>query len=89
LINPGAIKNHGVFFGIAIDFTQAGLYYIFMTKKGHMGRCNLWNVKDTGEPVSFPRCPWALDLSEKPFPGREDGDTDKLGGWYWENVNGY
>jgi hypothetical protein len=39
----------------------------------------------------FPRCPWALDLSEKPFPGRA-----KFGGgsndlrkfermWYWES----
>ncbi len=57
-----------------------------MTRKGHMGRCNLWNVKDTGKPVSFPRCPWALDLSEKPFPGRHGkGGITKLGGWYWES----
>lgn len=55
-----------------------------MTKKGHMGPCNLWNVKDTGEPVSFPRCPWALDLSDKPFPGRS-GNIKELGGWYWES----
>ncbi|TFG47759.1 MAG: hypothetical protein E4H40_05890 [Candidatus Brocadiia bacterium] len=27
------MRNPGVFFGIAIDFTQAGLYCIFMTKK--------------------------------------------------------
>ena len=49
--------------------------------KGHLGPCNLWNVcecKDTNaintevlaaaEPVPFPRCPWALDLTDKPFP---------------------
>ncbi|MFC4992336.1 FAD-dependent oxidoreductase [Rubritalea tangerina] len=34
----------------------------------------------------FPRCPWALDLSNKPFPGR---DHPKLSGfsrkWYWES----
>ena len=42
-----------------------------MTEQGHMGRCNLWNVAETGQPQSFPRCPWALDLSDKPFPGRD------------------
>ncbi|MHC4432214.1 MAG: FAD-dependent oxidoreductase [Planctomycetota bacterium] len=52
-----------------------------MTLDGHMGRCNLWNVIDTGKPVSFPRCPWALDLSDKPFPDKELN----LGGWYWES----
>lgn len=56
-----------------------------MTKTGHMGRCNLWNVKDTGSPVPFAPCPWALDLSEAPFPGRKGGDIRKLGGWYWES----
>ncbi len=52
-----------------------------MTTTGHMGRCNLWNVADTGKPVSFPRCPWAVDLSDKPFPMKEL----QLGGWYWES----
>ncbi len=41
----------------------------------------------------FPRCPWALDLSDKPFPGRENykgqwGSEDplgNLGGWFWES----
>lgn len=63
-----------------------------ITRTGHMGPSNLWSVKDTGKPVSFPRCPWALDLSRKQFPGREDmsrGDVEKgmtaLGGWYWES----
>ncbi len=57
------------------------------TLPGHMGRCNLWNVIDTGEPAHFPRTPWALDLSDKPFPGRGGGKPDplKLGGWYWES----
>lgn len=39
----------------------------------------------------FPRCPWALDLSDKPFPGRKAyrGQWAKtplanLGGWFWE-----
>lgn len=71
-----------------------------MEPKGHMGPCNLWNVcecKDTNaintdvvasaEPQPFPRCPWALDLADKPFPGRSKTkpETDKLGGWYWES----
>lgn len=71
-----------------------------MEPKGRMGPCNLWNVcecKDTtaigaeaeaaSAPAPFPRCPWALDLSDKPFPGRSKTkpDPDKLGGWYWES----
>lgn len=63
-----------------------------MTEKGHMGPSNLWNVKDTGKPVSFPRCPWAFDLTNKPFPGRgkEVGQyaedvLSSLGVWFWEN----
>jgi hypothetical protein len=55
--------------------------------KGHMGPCNLWNVIPTQDAVLFPRCPWALDLSDKPFPGRHKAkpDPNKLGGWYWES----
>jgi len=63
-----------------------------LTAKGHMGRCNLWNVKDTPKPVAFPRCPWALDLSDKPFPGRKKvkgqyapAGVRSLGVWYWES----
>ena len=41
----------------------------------------------------FPRCPWALDLSDKPFPGRLKGkaknkisDLEKFANmWYWES----
>jgi len=41
----------------------------------------------------FPRCPWAIDLTDKPFPGRdkfygdstEEGGLDQLGGWFWES----
>ena len=59
----------------------------------HMGRSNQWSVVDVGTPSGFPRCPWALDLSDKPFPGRL-GNTDKpvtakyvneFGNWYWES----
>jgi hypothetical protein len=40
----------------------------------------------------FPRCPWALDLADKPFPGRakfSNGGKDTLDQfarqWYWES----
>jgi hypothetical protein len=40
----------------------------------------------------FPRCPWAVDLSNKPFPGRPTGKTKPakeplrdLGEWHWES----
>jgi len=71
-----------------------------MQAKNKMGPCNLWNVceyKDTNaintetqvssNAVPFPRCPWALNLSDKPFPGRSKSkpDPNKLGGWYWES----
>lgn len=45
---------------------------------------------DTAAP--FPRCPWAVDLSDKPFPGRKRHNgqwvstpLDNLGGWFWES----
>jgi len=71
-----------------------------MQEKNKMGPCNLWNVceckdtnaintgtKESTEAVPFPRCPWALDLSDKPFPGRDKvkPDPNQLGGWYWES----
>jgi FAD-dependent oxidoreductase family protein/FAD dependent oxidoreductase len=58
-----------------------------MSMRGHMGRCNLWNVIEKDTPQAFPRCPWALDLTDKPFPGRSKTkpNTLKLGGWYWES----
>ena len=65
-----------------------------ITRKGHMGRSNLWYLEDTGRPSPFPRCPWALDLSDKPFPGRnkawtgnppEKRSLNALGKWFWES----
>ena len=47
-------------------------------------------VGDFDQP--FPRCPWALDLSDKPFPGRKGVKTFGKEGlqsfanmWYWES----
>ena len=46
----------------------------------------------TKNPAPFPRCPWALNLQDKKFPGRQkpkaNGGTEpltNLGGWYWES----
>ncbi len=43
--------------------------------------------------MEFPRCSWAIDLTDKPFPGRgklrgqwgSDNPLENLGGWYWES----
>lgn len=74
-----------------------------MTREGHMGVTNVWypkldcgcddkepissSLRDTGVPSPFPRCPWAVDLSDKPFPGRkgEKQNWNQLGAWYWES----
>ncbi len=79
-----------------------------ITETGHMGASNLWNIQclckdkeplaadleQACEDASFPRCPWALDLGDKPFPGRDWGSTEaqtgetnpiSIGNWYWEN----
>lgn len=45
-------------------------------------------------PQPFPRCPWAVDLTRKPFPGRAKlagawsdakNPLGRLGGWFWES----
>ncbi|MCG6190489.1 FAD-dependent oxidoreductase [Maribellus maritimus] len=63
-----------------------------MTEKGHMGRCNLFNFIETETEQPFPKCPWALDLSDKPFPGRGDNKgvygnlgLKAMGSWFWES----
>lgn len=39
----------------------------------------------------FPRAPWAIDLTDKPFPGRGENTgksknpLSQLGGWFWES----
>ena len=58
----------------------------------HMGFTNVWSGDSTPNPVSFPHCEWALDLKDKPFPGRKNdkgnyGEVSMkaLGVWYWES----
>ena len=86
-------------FLVGADFEQ--------TEKGHMGASNLWNIQclcEDEEPLAaelkaaavkaaFPRCPWAVDLRNSPFPGRKRGAKKPqagaspitLGNWYWES----
>ncbi|QDV09924.1 putative FAD-binding dehydrogenase [Planctomycetes bacterium Poly30] len=86
-------------FLVGADFEQ--------TDEGHMGASNLWNIQclcEDEDPLSseleaacelatFPRCEWAVDLRERPFPGREQGSREpqagakpiSLGNWFWEN----
>jgi hypothetical protein len=41
-----------------------------------MGSSVLWRTKDTGQPVDFPKVPWAIDVAE--------GHAAIHGEWYWE-----
>ena len=50
------------------------------------------NVQEGKVAAPFPRCPWAIDLSDKPFPGRKklngqwaSTPLSNLGGWFWES----
>ncbi|MCX6995999.1 MAG: FAD-dependent oxidoreductase [Kiritimatiellaeota bacterium] len=46
---------------------------------------------ETKSAAPFPRCPWAVDLRNKPFPGRPSAgqkaprNLENLGQWYWES----
>jgi len=69
-----------------------------ISENEHMGRSNQWSVIDVKKPTTFPRCPWALNLTDKPFPGRpgwtyrgKSGKTttaqyiNDFGNWFWES----
>ena len=50
------------------------------------------NAEAGASEAPFPRVPWALDLSDKPFPGRSgaqaqwaNNPVSNLGGWFWES----
>ncbi|MES2997549.1 MAG: FAD-dependent oxidoreductase [Verrucomicrobiota bacterium] len=52
---------------------------------------SLFQVGKTEQP--FPRCPWAIDLTNKAFPGRKNfrgqwgsgNPLENLGDWFWES----
>ena len=50
------------------------------------------SVQEGNVAAPFPRCPWAVDLTDKPFPGRKslqgqwaNTPLSNLGGWFWES----
>jgi hypothetical protein len=50
-------------------------------KKGHLGMSNMWNWENATESQSYPKVPWALDLTMEdfPYPRRFHGE------WFWES----
>ncbi|MBR1870973.1 MAG: FAD-dependent oxidoreductase [Kiritimatiellae bacterium] len=59
------------------------------TLTGGYGTTNFWTTRWTAEPVAFPPCPWALDVTEEnwqvstpKYPVR--GDYPYAAGWNWE-----
>ena len=49
-------------------------------------------AKEGKTPAAFPRCPWAVDLKDRVFPGRKDAKAQwkgvglaNLGDWFWES----
>ena len=62
-----------------------------VTTNAHMGASNLWYTEECTEPQPFPKCPWAIDLTSAPFPGRTGvpiygiEGLDAMGGWFWES----
>jgi hypothetical protein len=50
------------------------------------------SVQEGHVAAPFSRCPWAVDLTDKPFPGRKslqgqwaNTPLSNLGGWFWES----
>lgn len=50
------------------------------------------SVVASKKPAPFPRCPWAVQLKDKDFPGRgkstaqwSNKGLNSLGGWFWES----
>jgi FAD-dependent oxidoreductase family protein/putative NAD(P)-binding protein len=51
------------------------------TQKGHMGNSNMFTHDDTGQGVSFPECPWAVQVGDKDVPKY----IKQMGHWNWES----
>lgn len=62
-----------------------------VTTNAHMGTSNLWYTEECAQAQPFPKCPWAIDLTNVPFPGRTGvpiygiEGLDAMGGWFWES----
>lgn len=52
-----------------------------MTPEGRMGMSNMWAWDELEETTSFPKTPWALDLTMEDFPY----PRDHHGQWFWES----
>ena len=52
-----------------------------ITEKGHLGNSNMFTHEDLGGPVSFPECPWAVQVGDKQFPK----NIKEMGNWRWES----
>ncbi len=57
-----------------------------MTLPGHMGRTRYFYWEDTNGLISFPDCPWAIQIDGRDVPrwDRPNNYPD-LGGWAWES----
>ncbi len=51
-----------------------------------------WEATGSAATAPFPRCPWAVDLSQRDFPGRKkatgqwaQNGLNSLGAWFWES----
>ncbi len=51
------------------------------TPAGRMGMSNMWRWEDREVPQSFPKTPWALNLTMDDFPYPRDNH----GQWFWES----
>ncbi len=52
-----------------------------MTSKGRMGMSNMWRWDEAAQPRSYPKTPWALNLTMRDFPY----PRDHHGQWFWES----
>ncbi len=53
-----------------------------------MGCTILWRSDETKEPVSFPKCPWALDFNEQSCQKTIRGEwTWEVGGWVYNQID--
>ena len=71
---------------------DSGRVQAFPARPGEDAKAVNATIIETPSPSAFPRCPWAVDLSDKVFPGRQPKTGAKikeplkqLGRWFWES----